>query len=410
MRSFSFMKINRRVIYYYILLIPFFPVQSIQMLGIANTYWIAVYNTIAVARLVVAALSIVCFMVNRESPNRLTLGVIAIELMTLLSCYINGTLTFRFSLTMCMATIGFAMLCQELDKRNEEYFLKANILFFGTLCFFGTLSILIFPNGLNNSPQKQFAIWFLGSKNSSYFYFAQLLFLLCYDAIFHYKNISKKTIIYALIFICCTFICNSSNGTVMLLILLAGIAAIKYHLLFRRFLKPNIVIMSVILLALAIPFLSSGALEWAFRAIGRTSDFSMRTYIWKSALDMIYNNPLFGNGKDGDLIFYGRQTQAHNFYIDIAAKYGILVVGFVIMTIIMVANNIRNTKNKELAFVGSLFLFTLLGHGLFDVMGMYYFVLTLFFCNKIAKDSKETVGHKRIQKTTQPITVNGMRR
>ena len=247
----------------------------------------------------------------------------------------------------------------------------------------GAVSIFLFPNGFNHTSQKQFAIWFLGSKNASYFYYAQFLFLLCYKAKLYGKQIPDKAIGYVLIFLVSTIICRSSNGSLMLLIILVGLLALKYKSFFRKLLRPRNVLILVVLLAISIPALSSGTFEWLFQLIGRTSDFSMRTYIWDSAIEMIRESPIYGMGKDGDLIFFGRQTHAHNFYLDFAAKYGVITISIFILTIIIIMLKMQKSRNRELLFVGSLFLLTLLVHCLFDSAGTYYLIIVLFFCLKI---------------------------
>lgn len=394
MRSLKTGKVNKRNLVYFLLLIPFFPVQSIQMMSLSSSLWTNVYNVLAIIRLICAAFAIALFFIKRKKPSILTWGIIAAEIMTFYACYKNGSLTFQFSLTMCMATIGFAMLCQELDDKRTSSFLDANIIFFGTVCFLGVISILLFPNGFNHASQKQFAIWFFGSKNASYYYYAQFLFLLCYKVKLYGKQIPGKVIGYDLIFLMTTLICRSSGGTLMLLVILVGMLALKYKLFFRKILRPRNVLMLVVLLTASIPALSSGAFDWLFQMIGRTSDFSMRTFIWDSAIEMIKESPIFGMGKDGDLIFFGRQTQAHNFYLDFAAKYGIITISLFILTIVAIMINMQKTKNKELLFVGSLFLLTLLVHCLFDSVGTYYLIIVLFFCLKIGRDERMGVKVK----------------
>ena len=385
-------KINKTRLLFFLLIIPFFPVQSINMLSTYNQCWTILYNALAIMRLVIAASSIAIFVIKKKKPNLLTWGIVGTEAMILLACAKNGSLTLQFSLTMCMAPIGFAMLCQEIDDKSEEAFLKASISFFGVLCFFGVVSTFLFPNGINHSEQKQFAIWFLGSKNAGYFYYSQYLFLLCFDAMKNRKQISSKMILYALLFVASTIICRSSNGTLMLLIILFGMISLKYKGVWRKIFRPRTILAMVIILALAIPTFSSGAFDWAFKIIGRTSDLSMRTYIWDSAVALIKERPIFGNGKDGDVHLFGGQTHAHNFYLDLAVKYGIITLVIMIITIVLITLSIRKSRNKELVIVGSLFLLTLLVHGLFDVTSLFYMILVLHYELKISSSYDKTTS------------------
>ena len=388
--------VKKNIVIDFLLVFPFFAVQSLTLLGKNYSIFESIYNVLAVYRIMISAVTIICFIFKGYSLNFLSKGILIVELITFTACWRNESLTFQFAITQCISLVGFALLCQILDSEHSDDFLSANIYFWGVLCFLGVLSTYIFPYGFNHASITNDAIYFLGSKNAAYFYYAQYLFLRIYDRLSKNKPITSSIIILNIIFISSTMICRSANGTLMLVIILISLLAIKYKSIFRKLLKPANVIMVSILMAMAIPLMTSGKLDFFFNLIGRESNFSARTYIWESAIEMIKEKPLFGNGKDGDLVFFGRQTQAHNFYLDVAAKYGLVVIALIIFLVIVIGIYMKKGTNKECVFAGSLFMLTMLVHSLFDVTPMTYFILIMFFCYKIGSINKQEIHVKPV--------------
>ena len=375
-------KINRFEIICLVLLLPFFPLQSITMLSEYNDIWTSLYNVIAIARCFIALSQIGLFCLEFRKPNVLTKSISAFEFSIFLACIINGSITFQFVITNCLVCIGFSCMIQRLHSKNEEVFINAAIKLFGFFTIVGALSIFIFPNGFNNSTQKQFAIYFIGTKNSAFFYYALFIFL----SIVKYKkrkvSISQSLIGLTLILMISTLVCDSMNGFLMLFLILIFLIIDKYKIPFRTIFKPKFVLSVVIALAVSIPFIATGKFDWFFNLLGRESNFSMRTFVWQSAIDFIYLNPFWGNGKDGDLVYYGRQTHAHDIYLDYASKYGLVTLTVFVIVIVVISKRISECKNKDYRYMCSFFLLVMLVHSLFDVVSIPILSLMFLFCIK----------------------------
>lgn len=381
----SINRINKFELLSIFLLIPFFPLQSISMLEQYNSLWTGIYNVLAVSRCSIAVVQIVLFCLEFKKPNMVTKGIGFFELCIFIACCFNGSITFQFSITNCLACFGFCCLCQRMDRKNETKFLDSMVKLFGFYAILGALSIFLFPNGFNHASQKQFAIFLLGSKNSAFFYYAIYIFLKVVQVRSRKKEIPSYLIVTNIVFMVSTIVCDSMNGFLMLFLTLVFLIMSKYKIPFRKLFRPKVVLIILIIMALMIPFLASGKFDWFFNLLGRESNFSMRTFIWEDAIEKIRINPIWGNGKDGDVIFYGRQTHAHDVYIDYAAKYGLVTLSVFVFVLISIANKITKVKNREYMYISCFFLFLILFHSLFDVVSVPVLSLLFFYCVKEPK-------------------------
>ena len=339
-------KINKFQLLYFFLLIPFFPLQSIKLLAQYDQGWITIYNVLALFRCGIAVIAAGVFVIYKKRTNLLTKGIIAFEAAIFIACCVNGSITFQFSITNCLSCIGFACICQHLNEKRDTAFLNASVAFFGVLAILGSLIIFIFPNGFNHVPQKQFAIYLLGSKNSNFYYYMVYIFLKTIQCKVLKKSIPGYLICLNIIFIISSIICDSMNGLLMLMLILVFLIHSKYNLPFRHLFRPKTVLLFVCLIAIMIPLLASGKFDCFFSLLGRESNFSMRTFIWESAIEMVKQNPVWGNGKDGDLFYYGRQTHAHDIYLDYASKYGVLALGIFIGMLIVIAERMERSSDR----------------------------------------------------------------
>ncbi len=387
-------------------MITFFLPHSVTLLSVYSDVWITFYNILAILRCLIAALSVTFIVLKRKQPNILVKTVALYELAIFVSCYFNGTLTFRFTITNCITYIGLACFLQMQDEKKSDKLLDGLVLFFGILTLLGAISIIIFPNGFNDAKMKSKAIYFLGSKNSGFFYFVIYIYLKIHQQIRNKRGYSHYLIFVSAIFAGCSLITNSMNGFITMFFIFMFIVISKYRFDIRKLFKPRFAVISIMIFAALIPFLASGKLEWIFNAIGRESNFSMRTYIWNSAIELIRISPIWGNGKDGDVILYKGQTQAHNIYLDYAAKYGLITLGIFIAMLVTIAYKMARNTKKELVYINSFFFFAMFFHSLLDSVTMSFIVLLLFYCQYDRKFYVDGVKLDRMDFKEQKICRN----
>lgn len=375
----SLKKIKPYNIYIFLVMFTFFIPHSITLMSAYSNIWIGIYNVTAIIRCGIALSYIGLFIINRVKSNVLVKCIVLYELSIFVACCINGSITFQFTITNCLTYIGLACLLQFEDIKKKEKLLDGLILFFGFFAIMGALSIIFFPNGFNDAAMKKDAIYFLGSKNNGFFYFTMYIYLSVLKNYWKGKGISLYHIWITAVFVICTLLTNSMTGFITIFLSLGYLLLAKYRVFIRKVFTPKFALLMITVAAALIPFVASGKFDWAFNLIGRESNFSMRTFIWASAINLIQQKPLWGNGKDGDIILYGGQTQAHNIYIDYATKYGLItLVIFIIMLIIIAVKMSKNSK-KDLVYINAFFFFILFFHSLFDSVTMSFITLLLFY-------------------------------
>ena len=111
----------------------------------------------------------------------------------------------------------------------------------------------------------------------------------------------------------------------------------------------------VVLQMIDIPFIT-----WFLtNVLKRTTDFSSRTYVWKSGIAYFSTSPIWGHGRNADLqrtLFYG-VSSAHNFFLDVLTQVG--VVGFTVITVYLIYLVIHKKetyakKNNLILYVNAL--------------------------------------------------------
>ena len=389
-------RLNQYRLFVFVCMFAFFIPHSISILATDSSFWLTIYNVTAIFRCLIAVISISIFVLQQRKPSILVKCVFLYELSVFIACYFNGTITFQFTITNCLTYLGLACFLQMEDCRHDEKFLDGITYFFGTMAIFGALSILLFPNGFNHGEMKKDAIYFLGSKNNGFFYFTIYLYLSVLQLYNKNKKITQYLIVLSCVFLCCTLITNSMTGFITIFLTTGYLIITKHKSFLRRFLTPRKSIFVIAFVAALIPFLAQGKLDWAFQIIGRESDFSGRTRIWSSAIELIKQNPLWGNGKDGDVILFHGHTQAHNIYIDYATKYGFITLSiFILMLILIAVKMAKNTKN-DLVYINAFFFFVFFFHSLFDSMTMSFITMVLFYCQKDFNDTGRMENKERV--------------
>ncbi|MFW6016586.1 MAG: O-antigen ligase family protein [bacterium] len=104
-----------------------------------------------------------------------------------------------------------------------------------------------------------------------------------------------------------------------------------------------------------------------------------RFYIWKNAIEMFRNNPIFGVGAGQFPIYYkvyehslSRRifTHAHNIYLQIAAEYGLLGIGIIVwlkyIIIKLTSFNFQKLKKSKYALAIFASLIAFMFQGLFE--------------------------------------------
>ena len=238
------------------------------------------------------------------------------------------------------------------------------------------------------------AVYFFGGKNQAFVF--MLLFLL----VFSIKSISDKGKVPKTIFVIISififegYILDSMATVVclMLLLLCYTMDVAKAHKLIWRILNPYILllIISVIFGIFCIAnsltdFSRTSAIAGILYKYNRNLTFTGRTFLWQQAIHMFLKNPILGG--DGEFLIVGISlNQAHNAFLDILCKYGLIsFVPFLLFLLCFSSAILRIKNNKRVYVIVSISFFTLLFHCCFEYMDMYVMFVFAFLILAITK-------------------------
>lgn len=378
-------KKNIKVIQIILLLIPFFELQSWSQLAeqsIAPHFFEGILSVYSGLRLVISMFVVLdTISKNRISRSTTTICILVFVVLENISSLLNGSLYLRFTIG-SFALFGFALLCQESIHRNRREFISACKILFGALSIIGAIQIILMPYGFLNARYKAYAIYLLGSKNSSFFYYVVYIFFSFYDDIENYKKIGKKSFAMIAIFVVAAFSCESMNTLMMLLMISVFAIAINYSSFIRQILKPWYVIAVVV--TVAVILLNSAIRELLtpiLNLIGRDATFTGRDVLWYQAIHFFKKRPFAGNGilTEYRLIDGVMQDNAHSQFLDLLAKYGVFVFAtYISIPILALAKVVKKDKwNSRIIALKSSIAFVVMFHSIIDHMTMFHFILLM---------------------------------
>lgn len=378
-----------KTIVYILLLIPFFELQSLDML-ISHGYNVSLYNLIldsfSLMRALISLVLIVLLLSkDKLKKDPLLLGFFAFIACLNISSIINGSFFMNY-LIGSISNIGLLLLCKRGMGKSQEDFLDAGTILFGLYSLLGVISIFLFPNGFLHADQKAFAIYFLGSKNTSIFYWVIFLLLLTIRGV-RKQRFPISIILFDLLFMFAAIVCESVNSFLVLILLFVLFLILRwpvslYKLLTFKSLGVLLVIASSFVL---IPQLRE-TLAPIVKAFGRNMDFTGRIVLWKQAVDTFCSSPIAGHGIFLDYVLATKAIvdHAHCYYLDLLAKYGLLGFLSFLFQIVYVWHGFAKKNKSYSKFVSSglFFVFALLTHSIIDNLPIYqwiYFSSVLFY-------------------------------
>lgn len=386
------MGINLKKLKYVLLLIPYFEIYTISMM-VDRDFYPEIFKILgyvfALTRTVISFEFIMRYFIiyrlytlKRKKMMSVvilfcgTLGIISI---------LNGSAYLMFFLGL-FNYIGLVSMCSIVLKEDKIIFLKSLMLLFGTLSMIGIISIFLFPSGFFFADITDYAVYFLGGKNSAIYYFLMfLMLLLIVDKKEKIINIDWIFPFILFLMYVAILIVRSSNSLICLIAVTIYYFFIHCNEKIRKILTPRLLFFLLFVIILIIIFANEMPLIVAvLKLFGKSTNYTGRTILWEQAIDMISAHPIIGNGVEstftmmsgGEQIVY---PQAHNFYLDVIAKYGffplvILMGGYYYL----LKKAWKVNKDSGILGIVMFFLSIYLFHSIFDDISLYYFML--FFC------------------------------
>lgn len=381
----KFTKKNLRKWMIFVLLIPFFELQSFTML-VEYNYYPTLFNAIldlysALRLLITLGMLIYIFQQKKIQKSGITFAVLFLIVLENIASIINESIYINFTIG-SLAFLGLALLSQEASQKYQEDFIFACKHLFGLLSVAGALQIILMPHGFLNHNDKAYAVYLLGAKNTSFFFYIVFLFFLFYDDLIRFMVIRKRSLVYLALFMLAAIRCDSMNTLMMLLILFIFVVIVNYGKILRKFITPPIVWLCIIIGAIIILLPNArGVLAPALNMIGRDTSFTGRDVLWVQAINDFRQRPFFGNGISTEFCLETGiwQDNAHSQCLDLLAKYGIFVfLAYISMPIIALNGAFKKDKKHVKIFALKCSIcFILLFHSLIDHMMMCQFILLM---------------------------------
>ena len=240
-------EIKRKSVIYALLLIPFFELFTYELM-IGKNVFPQVFSVIttffSLTRILITCILVAQFIYCRRIPQMITTwGIAGYSFVCVLVSILNGSVYLTYIIG-SLSYIGLALLCEKMIQDSLDCFNEACILLFGFYSIVGALSIYLMPYGLLKSETKMYAIYFLGSKNSSYFYFVIYVYFLLFDSLKKKGKVTRFTGIISCLLLGAVVVCDSSNSLLCLLVIFAYYVVLMCGYNLYKFAKHLISIMS----------------------------------------------------------------------------------------------------------------------------------------------------------------------
>ncbi len=387
----SILYFDLRILLWAVLIIPFLEpwnVETLISLGFYPDLLSFASVVVGSAKAGISIIAIIWFLLSKKNhqPNHLLFFCCFSLSMAFMSILSSGTFLTN-ELFRAVQYIGFACLIFCLYERNPSYLLYSLLLVFSFLGILAFISIYLTDGGFIPGLKESARQYSFGGKNSIFVTLCPLVILI---AIYCGAKKKKNTFaipILALIFACTSWYIDSSSSFVFFILL--GIMLIPFRGRFIfSFIPGKFLLFAVVLIFFGTVLGSfvTDALSGLFSLVGRDSSFSNRDQIWIQALNYISANPIIGSGSQ---ITYGIQYEigsastniAHCYYLDIAAKYGLITLSFFLLDVVAIIRNYDRNKT-ELSFLALSGFMLVLGHSLFDDLVIYVYVILRFLLIK----------------------------
>lgn len=260
--------------------------------------------------------------------------------------------------------------------------------------------IIYYPQGMTPElgTDSSKAVYFFGGKNQAFVFMLLLLLLLTIKGILDKGKISKFISLVIIVFAVEGYVLDSMATVVCLILLALGyaLAITKRHRIFRKLLNPYIllliigVIFGVFCIANSLTdFSRTSSIAKVLYRYNRNLTFTGRTFLWQQAINMFMKNPIIGSSGEFSIVGINLD-QAHNAFLDILSKYGLISFIPFLMFVFCIAKNLNRIKeNKRIYIICSISFFTLLFHCCFEYMDMYALFTFAFIIVAIKKDIKQ---------------------
>lgn len=341
------------------LLIPFFkPIcfQYYTKLGILE-------NLFVVWKMVSAFISVgllVIYILNCSRLSKLVIWTFLFEMSIVFSTVINQGYLIR-SMIDAVSIISYVALLSLFIKYNKDALVRLLSILMGILMLINLGTMLLFPGGLPADlyTNSENALYFMVTDNGSALFLSFCVLLFVIEDFPKLHRISKKNKLFVA---CCFFSAILSHSATAIfsvtLLILSIIFICRSNI--TKIVNPVILVLIFILSFIYLMAMPDNAVSqfvqvYIFR---RTSNFSGRYELWKTAINMIKMRPWIGYGRIAhDYIpAWGGYFSSHNYILELLLQGGLLA--FVLYAVINFVS-LKRVYPKHYGKVTNCLVFTL---------------------------------------------------
>lgn len=330
-----------------ICLIPFFVPLSLDYFELVPFF----HEMCAAVRYIISFFAVLLFLENRI-PS-LQLGLVAgIEISCIITSLSLGDFYLTYGLS-CFSFVGFVALNILVYKADRRFLFSFYRVVLGLYLVADFATRVLFPEGLICGMTGDGRVWFLGGKNKLPLYLICFAFF-CFEKMQRTDALTGKRLLGILVLICFMSLYLPSSTSVV---------AVVFILVFACVFQGRVgqaVALWVLLLSTA-GFFFLVVLGWGSgfdlsaptSLLGKNATFSGRRAIWDMAIQMIGQAPMgtgvyveFNPWPNPDNVVYS----AHNTFLDIAVRLGILPVFLLGATILSILGAYKRAFPGERVF------------------------------------------------------------
>ncbi|NBI32239.1 hypothetical protein D1643_04975 [Enterorhabdus sp. P55] len=330
-----------------ICLMPFFVPLSFDYFELVPFF----HEMCAAARYVISFFAVLLFLESRIPSLQLGLAA-GVEIFCVITSLVLGDFYLTYGLS-CFSFIGFAALNILIYKADRRFLFSFYRVVLGLYLVVDFATRVLFPEGLICGMTGDGRVWFLGGKNKLPLYLICFAFF-CFEKMRRSDALTRKRLLGILVLICFMSLYLPSSTSVVAVAFILAFACVSR----RR--VGQVIALWVLLLSTA-GFFFLVVLGWGVgfdlsaltSLLGKNATFSGRRAIWDMAIQMIGQAPLgtgvyveFNPWPNPDNIVYS----AHNTFLDIAVRLGILPVFLLVATILSILKAYKRSFPEERIF------------------------------------------------------------
>lgn len=337
-------------------------------------------------------------------------------LVMFVTTYLNNQ-TIQLCLYDNKSSIALLLLTVIEMKRHPKEYLKT-LSFFNIYQYINLATIILFPSGLYLSGS--YLCWFLGYKNPMVRIVLPLLLVSIASDMLNKKKLTLKSWCHILCACLCILITKSGTGLtglfVFFTILLIGFHGKKiYKVLFSI----KVIYLIILVLVLGLVVYQVHLTNSFFSSIvenfyGKSTDFTARTTIWSTSMELITEKPIIGYGfmnSSGFAKLFNYSwsvAHSHNYYFYILLTGGSVLFSVILAILVYFARTLRKKGYSKMSVLSVAYLVSLLIMGISESLTEFVMLYASLYmiCIFVKDDNTNFEGEKLTNESYQKIAFN----